>query len=190
MLKNCEVCGKEFKTYPCHVKRGHGKVCSLKCKGRQERSTNSLGEIDGFNVYVDAQGYARIVFGRSDEKHLHVYVMEKHLGRKLEKGEHIHHLNQNKLDNRLENLRLVLGDKEHRKEHSEIRLIALGGTPGIHKYCPACKTMKTLEEFPRARAMYQGRHGFCKTCSSVKVRAYLEANRERVNKKRREKYST
>lgn len=37
----------------------------------------------------------------------HRLVMEAHLGRYLSRDEHIHHLNENKTDNRLENLRIV-----------------------------------------------------------------------------------
>lgn len=31
MIRNCLVCGKEFKTYPCKVKVGKGKYCSKGC---------------------------------------------------------------------------------------------------------------------------------------------------------------
>jgi hypothetical protein len=46
----------------------------------------------------------------------HRYVMEQHLGYKLESWQHVHHINHNKTDNRLENL-VVLSVQEHRKIH-------------------------------------------------------------------------
>ncbi|HEX5519759.1 MAG TPA: HNH endonuclease [Candidatus Nitrosocosmicus sp.] len=50
----------------------------------------------------------------------HRYEMELQIGRYLTKDEEVHHINENKLDNRIENLQL-LSKKEHRILHLKMR---------------------------------------------------------------------
>jgi predicted Zn-ribbon and HTH transcriptional regulator len=46
----------------------------------------------------------------------HIFVMSEHIGRPLTKDEVVHHINENKTDNRIENLQLLMR-KEHSKYH-------------------------------------------------------------------------
>lgn len=46
----------------------------------------------------------------------HRWLMEQKIGRKLEKNEHVHHINGDPKDNRIENLE-ILSNSDHAKTH-------------------------------------------------------------------------
>jgi len=66
---------------------------------------------------LDPSGYIKIPDPRRDRYSWeHRVVMENHLGRLLTEDEHIHHINGDKTDNRIENLE-IHSNSEHKKIH-------------------------------------------------------------------------
>ena len=120
--------------------------CERNCVGRRLcsmhyqrwRSTGEIGEADpivrrGANAprwvngrYQDRRGYWRIYrpehHGADVNGYVyeHRFVAEESLGRPLEPGEVVHHVNHDKSDNRAENLE-VLTNSEHMRRHAAER---------------------------------------------------------------------
>ena len=58
-------------------------------------------------IFLHKSGYLRYSPSVGSGKFVHIIVLEEKLGRKLQPNEHAHHINENKLDNRPENLEAV-----------------------------------------------------------------------------------
>lgn len=111
----CDNCKQEFSTYACYDKRKRRhRFCCKKCEA--EYRTKSTAEHWCGGHISKTTGYKVIrVSGKQIEEHR--LVMAKHLGRKLESYEQVHHINGIKTDNRIENLMLTT-KWEHPKLHS------------------------------------------------------------------------
>ena len=118
---NCVICGKEL--------RGQQKYCcSLSCqyKQRSKRMTGKTG-----NKCWNWKGGKIVAHGRAyvfDPSHPNAilnknyvqrarWLISKKLGRPLLTNEHVHHINGNKLDDRLSNL-VLLTNSIHMKLHT------------------------------------------------------------------------
>jgi hypothetical protein len=131
-LWKCDCCGKVFgiKTHrvpgairhfcgrPCQIE--HARVVDsrrvtdwVKKNGSPNRKAGTGLTTDGY-VWVYMKGYW------NNQVKLHRYIMEVKLGRKLKSSEIVHHMNHDKLDNRIENL-AIMTRSEHNREHGFLK---------------------------------------------------------------------
>lgn len=97
----CLNCGVEFLIAESRNKKGR-KYCSRKCWGEHGR------------IGIKRPNYLRMTTPDGRRIAVHRYLMECILDRRLESHEEVNHINNNRLDNRIENLE-VLDKRDHSK---------------------------------------------------------------------------
>lgn len=122
--------------------------------------------------YVNHSGYRLVLMPehhRADSKgyvYEHFIVMEKKIGRRLHKGENVHHINKDKSDNRPENLQLFSSITDHLKHEASERRKKweING-----KLCNRCGVVKPLSEFIKTLKC-------CKLCENIRHQKWREKN--------------
>jgi endogenous inhibitor of DNA gyrase (YacG/DUF329 family) len=104
--RRCEWCDSPFEWLPG---QGAGRFCSRDCAYQHRRRPS-----------IDNKGY-RWVWNGNQKIMEHRLVMSRILGRPLITDEHVHHINEDPLDNRPENLQ-VLSQAEHTRLHKAKRV--------------------------------------------------------------------
>lgn len=107
-LIKCDLCGKEFYLGKYRLERSKKHFCSKECFNKYERPHTKENILSTY----------RMIIRNGERISEHRYIMEQHLGRKLERYEYVHHKNRNKHDNRIENLELMT-PTTHNREHFE-----------------------------------------------------------------------
>jgi len=124
---SCKTCNKLFFTKPYSINNGGGKFCCRKCydisqKGRIPQNKGKKNPLMwGENHpnfkggFVNCHGYHITCFhGKRIRTNRH--IMQLYLGRELGANEVVHHIDGNKLNNSIDNLKL-LSSSDHKRLH-------------------------------------------------------------------------
>ena len=124
IIKHCITCDKPITVFPCQEERK--KNCSRKCDFLWRKNSgmyagaNNPAYKGGIAIYENSAGKSyKFVLGKKGKIYEHRYVMEQYLGRSLNQGEEVHHINGDTLDNRPENL-YVIDKKNHSRLHFQL----------------------------------------------------------------------
>lgn len=129
-------CGKTYDAFVRFLhKRKHSGLCVL-CANKNKKLIGSKAKNDSQKydmTYVSCEHRffcmrQKKTSERSGYIPTHRLIMAEHLGRPLKSWEHVHHINQNKKDNRIENLQLVSPDKHCSITAMEIKIKRLEET--------------------------------------------------------------
>ena len=116
---------------------------------------------DGKYVLVRSAGHPRAKFNGKYVAE-HVLVMEKHIGRYLFPNEVVHHINENKKDNRIENLQLMT-----RSEHMKTHKPKMRGKIAVCSECGKTKPIDAIK-FNCCRYCYLNNHlGYRKSYCNI-----------------------
>lgn len=115
-LRQCSVCDNQYHCSPSKDRNGLSKFCSRNCQFKNKKMGLPTGEYLGYDGYIVV---SRTKDGRKQIKK-HRLMMEFFIGRRLLPKEVVHHKDNNKLNNHLENLQ-IMSVREHNQHHANER---------------------------------------------------------------------
>jgi hypothetical protein len=119
----CKSCKKQFKRR-LYDSRDKGKFCSSKCalaKVRTKKHQRNAASKAAQVIIKKYRGTGTKTYVKENRRHQHRIVMEKIIGRKLRKGEIVHHIDENKKNNDPNNLQVMTQSEHARLHFSKIR---------------------------------------------------------------------
>lgn len=107
------------------IEASTGRVMSEESKSKLRALTGDKSANWNGGLTINSSGYIYFTSSSSNGIHknkaLHVVIAEWAFGRKIERGEHVHHIDGDKLNNKPSNLR-ILSASEHAKLHARERV--------------------------------------------------------------------
>lgn len=144
----CQNCGEKSETTKANYnkkKTGLCRPCSSSNTGLSKTGLESKTKgiprehLRGVNSknwrggrYINSSGYVMVLnkhgsVGRSsgweNYRPEHIVVIEKHIGRKLEKDECVHHIDGDRQNNNIDNLVVIDSNKHHRVTHMSLQSV-------------------------------------------------------------------
>ena len=96
----------------------------------------------------------------------HVLVAERALGRYLERTAAVHHVDEDPLNNRNDNLVILQGRGEHMRLHARLRVLRAGGNPWTQAICGSCRQLVLFADLTKAGKAYRVyRTSQCRKCA-------------------------
>lgn len=112
-IKECLVCDEKIKSYISKPK----KYCSKECANKGK--TKSHIKRSGY-LFIYRPEHRKTCVGNNGKGGYvreHIIMVEEHIGRYLNAGETVHHINEKRADNRIENLYLFPTVSAHSRYH-------------------------------------------------------------------------
>ena len=115
-ILTCAICNELFRV-PTY-RKDKAKYCSRSCLAKDHFKQFAHLRFQPTNAPKHTYKTMTV---NGKQMRVHRYIMEQHLGRKLASCEHVHHINGDSHDNRLENLAVLL-NAAHQKVEVEERM--------------------------------------------------------------------
>ncbi|QGH72687.1 MAG: zinc binding loop region of homing endonuclease [Podoviridae sp. ctQNx1] len=119
--RTCTNCGIKYSVKLGVPVTGKRPFCSSSCYHKFNRGKNH-SQWAGGRWLEPQKGYIKVNVSPGVTRWEHIFFAEKALGRKLKKGEVVHHINGNKTDNRNENL-LICTNRYHAELHQRMSML-------------------------------------------------------------------